>query len=86
MSYSIEIKESARKALSKIQKSDQVRICKAIEDLKENPRPSGVKKLKGNDNWRIRVGNYRVVYEIDDEIIKIIVLAMGHRREIYKEL
>jgi mRNA interferase RelE/StbE len=55
-----------------------------LAGLEANPRPADVKKLKGRDAWRIRVGDYRVIYEIQDRILKIIVIHAGHRREIYR--
>ena len=55
-----------------------------LASLEANPRPADVKKLKGRDTWRIRVGNYRVIYEIHDRILKIIVVDLGHRKEIYR--
>jgi mRNA interferase RelE/StbE len=53
-------------------------------DWKPIPRPADVKKLKGRDAWRIRVGDYRVIYEIHDRVLQIIVITVGHRREIYR--
>ncbi|MGI8966712.1 MAG: type II toxin-antitoxin system RelE family toxin [Limisphaerales bacterium] len=55
-----------------------------MADLETIPRPSDVKKLKGRSAWRIRVGDYRVIYEIHDRILRIIVVTIGHRREIYR--
>lgn len=59
-------------------------IKKSIADLAYNPRPAGYKKLKGEDAYRIRVGKYRVIYEIDDGRILITVVSVGHRKNIYK--
>ncbi len=60
------------------------RIESALLDLQKNPRPAGAKKLKGRDGWRIRIGDYRVIYEIHDRILQIIVIQIGHRREVYR--
>ncbi|MEW5948302.1 MAG: type II toxin-antitoxin system RelE/ParE family toxin [Thermodesulfobacteriota bacterium] len=56
----------------------------AIQGLSEDPRPSGVKKLTGRNAWRIRVGNYRVIYEIQDNSLVVLVVSVGHRKEIYR--
>jgi len=60
------------------------RIISALRALSENPRPHGVKKLKGcRDYWRIRVGDYRVIYTIQDNRLLVVVIRIGHRREVY---
>ncbi|MDR1377455.1 MAG: type II toxin-antitoxin system RelE/ParE family toxin [Synergistaceae bacterium] len=60
------------------------RIIKATEKLTDNPHPHGCKKLKGMETWRIRVDNYRVVYEIHDDVLIVLVVRVAHRREVYK--
>lgn len=85
-SYSIEIKKSATKELSKLPKNDLKRIVENIQELSENPRPDGCKKLSGDEKYRIRIGNYRVLYSIEDEILVIYVVKVGHRKDIYKML
>ena len=64
----------------------QERITSAIKELTSNPRPSGIKKLSGKltDVWRIRIGDFRLLYEIDDKSRKVILLDLGHRRHIYR--
>ena len=84
MSYELFIERSAQKTLSKIHEPDQERIIKSIKALGEKPRPPGCIKLSGREAWRIRVGNYRVIYEIDDKINKILIILIRHRREIYR--
>ena len=84
MTYEIEILRSAQKQLSKIQRDEQQRIIKGIRKLSENPRPKGCKKLTARPAWRIRIGNYRVLYEIHDNRLLILVIDIGHRREIYR--
>ncbi|MCK4505752.1 MAG: type II toxin-antitoxin system RelE/ParE family toxin [Candidatus Aegiribacteria sp.] len=84
MIYSIEILRSAQKQLSKINRQDQDRIIASIESLADNPRPDGCKKLSGRSAWRIRIGTYRVIYEIQDEKLIVLVVKIGHRREIYR--
>ena len=56
----------------------------AIAELADNPRPHGYKKLKGEDAYRIRVGDYRIIYEIEDNIILVTVVSVGHRKDVYK--
>ena len=84
MSYAIEIRRSAQKNLNKIDRQDQNRIISAIKSLSETPRPDGCKKLSGRPAWRIRIGSYRVIYEIQDDRLIIMVVHVGHRREVYR--
>ena len=84
MKYKIFIEKSALKNLSKIPLQDQSRVINSIQKLSKNPRPSGNKKLSGRDAWRIRVGNYRVIYEIHDDRLIILVINIGHRKDIYR--
>jgi len=81
--YTVSLSKRAEKQLDKL--SDQVAgpIIKAISLLETNPRPSGYKKLKGRDGYRIRVGDYRIIYSIFDKKLLIEVLDLGHRKEIY---
>ena len=84
--YTITINPSALKELSKLPKAIIKKTEKAISALAEQPRPVGVKKLKGieEDLYRISVGDYRVIYSIEDEIKIIDILRIGHRKDIYK--
>lgn len=84
MTYSIEILRSAQKELNKINRQDQDRIISSIESLANTPRPDGCTKLSGRPAWRIRIGSYRVIYEIQDEKLIVFVVKIGHRREIYR--
>jgi mRNA interferase RelE/StbE len=84
LSYKILIERPAQKDLSKIPQQYQNRIIKAIQSLAKNPRPAGSKKLSGRDAWRIRVSNYRVIYEIHDDRLIILVVVIGHRKDIYR--
>lgn len=84
MTYKISIRRKAQKQLAKIPANDYKKIKQAILDLAQDPRPSGSKKLKGRQSWRIRQGNYRVIYEIQDEQLIIIVLDVGNRKDIYR--
>jgi mRNA interferase RelE/StbE len=84
--YSISIKSSALKELSKLPKATVKKAEKAIDGLAHNPRPDGVKKLKASeeDLYRIRIGDYRIIYSIEDEIKIVDILKIGHRKDIYK--
>lgn len=83
MSYSISILRRAQKVLAVLPKSDYVKMRDAIRELADEPRPHGCRKLTGRDGWRIRVGNYRAIYEIDDENTSIVILDIGDRKDIY---
>ncbi len=82
--YKIELRRNARKALDKIQPQERSRILSALLELEQNPRPRGMEKVKGTELWRIREGDYRLVYDIDDARKIITVVKIGHRREIYR--
>ena len=84
MTYTILIERYALKQIMKLDKKVIPLIKTAIASLAHNPRPHGYKKLKGEDAYRIRVGNYRVIYEIDNGKIIVTVVSVGHRKDIYK--
>jgi mRNA interferase RelE/StbE len=87
LKYRIEFKRSAAKALKKIPKPDQRRICDRIDGLSENLPDPATTKMKGDNPFhRIRVGDYRIIYEIHGDILVIIVLKIGHRKEVYRKL
>ena len=87
MKCRIEVKRSAAKALKKIPKSDQKRISKAIDNLSENLPNLDTTKMKGDNPFhKIRVGDYRIVYEIQDDILLILIIKIGHRKDIYRHL
>jgi mRNA interferase RelE/StbE len=82
--YEVTVSRSAEKELNKLGSVWIDKICKVIEDLAVNPRPSGCKKLKGSkDLWRVRVADYRIVYAIDDDIRIVAVERIAHRKEVY---
>jgi mRNA interferase RelE/StbE len=82
--YNVVVSKSAAKELSKLPATVNNRIIKAILELSDDPRPQGSKKLKGgSENWRIRIGAYRVIYAIDDEVMIVDVRKVGHRKDIY---
>ena len=79
MAHSAKYKTSARKELDALPGNVQVRISAAVDDLEDNPRPPGCIKLKGRDEYRIRVGDYRVIYEIHDTVLIVLVVKVAHR-------
>jgi mRNA interferase RelE/StbE len=81
--FKIEIKRSAAKELEKIQKKDRDRIIERIQALAAAPRPPQSKKLSGEEKYRVRQGDYRVLYQIYDEVITVVVVKVAHRREVY---
>ena len=83
--HKIQIKASAVKELNKLPKKDLKKVVVKIQALSENPRPSGCEKLSGDEKYRIRHGNYRIVYAIQDEILVVYVVKIGHRKDIYKK-
>ena len=84
MSYRLEITRRAQRALARLQPRDLDRTREAIAGLSEEPRPPGCKKLTGREAWRIRVGRYRVIYEIEDVVRVVTVVEVGHRRDVYR--
>lgn len=82
MMFDIEWKEHSLHDLEKLESSITRRIIKKVEELSENPYSKDIKRLRGETAFRLRVGNYRVIFEIEDKIIKI--LKIGHRKNIYK--
>jgi mRNA interferase RelE/StbE len=83
VAYRVEIAETAAKSIAKLQPQVALRVRSAILGLAENPRPHSVKKLRSENAYRIRVGDYRVVYTINDCVVLVIVIRVGHRRDIY---
>jgi mRNA interferase RelE/StbE len=84
MKYTVLIERYAQKQIMKLGKKAIPIIKAAIAGLADNPRPFGYKKLKGEEAYRIRIGDYRIIYEINDDIILVTVVSVGHRKDIYK--
>ena len=86
MAYTVELSNRAKRDLAALPAEVQTRIVKALRTLEANPRPSGVEKLKGEDNaYRLRVGDYRILYEVHDKVLLVLVVKVGHRREVYRK-
>lgn len=84
MSYQVTLTRRAQRQLNAIAEPHHARIEARMADLGDNPRPHGCLKLTGQPFWRIRVGHYRVVYEIHDEQLLVAVIEVGHRRDVYR--
>lgn len=84
MNYTISILRRAQKELAELSTESYERVRNSILGLAQNPRPSGCVKLTNREGWRIRVGDYRVIYEIDDKPRIVTILAIGHRSDIYR--
>ena len=84
MSYAVSVLRAAAKQLDRLPEDSGARILEAVSDLAETPRPDGCVKLTGRPAWRIRIGDYRVIYEIDDSLLEVVVVAIGHRKDIYR--
>jgi len=82
--YKVYFKESVEKDFTAIPKKDLVKILRRIKALSENPRPSGCEKLTGRERYRVRQGRYRIVYSIEDEVLTVWIVKVGHRKDIYR--
>ena len=82
--YRILIKPSAVREIDALPKKERQRIARRIQSLSDQPRPQGCEKLSGEDKYRIRQGDYRIVYSISDQDLTVIVVKVGHRREVYR--
>jgi mRNA interferase RelE/StbE len=82
--YRIEVTPAALRELRKLPRAVEPRIRGAIELLAADPRPPASRPLRGRDGYRVRVGDYRIIYTISDNVLLIVVVAPGHRREIYR--
>ena len=83
-SYELLFKKSVAKDLRQFPKVDVKRILQRIRSLADEPRPPGCEKLSGQERYRIRQGVYRIVYEIDDNVLIVLVVKVGHRRDVYR--
>lgn len=84
MTYKIEFRPAAVRALRKLDPQVQRRVRGAVALLAENPRPPASMPLTGRPGWRLRVGDYRILYTIKDDLLLIVVVGLGHRREVYR--
>ena len=84
MTYRVEVTRSAVKALRRVNPADAARLRGAIAMLAEDPRPPASRPLRGRDGWRLRVGEYRVLYTIRDDVLLIVVVTLAHRSSAYR--
>ena len=84
MSYRLEVDDRAARELFKLPKKATARISAAIRALGEDPRPPGVKKLTAREGYRIRVGNYRILYVVEDDIERVRIFRIGDRKNVYQ--
>jgi mRNA interferase RelE/StbE len=85
VTYRIEVAPAALRQLRKLDSQARRRVQAAIELLASEPRPPGATKLSGGEGeWRVRTGDYRIIYEIHDQALLVLVIAVGHRREVYR--
>lgn len=84
--YSVELSPAAARDIRKLPRQQQAAIVARLDDLASDPRPAGSKKLKGHDLHRIRLGDYRIVYTIEDARLRVLVIRVGHRSDVYKRL
>ena len=83
--YKIEVSLTAEKQLRKLSQKDQISVLKRIQELSGEPRPNHSRKLRGQNNvYRVRVGNHRILYSIEDKHLTVIILKVGHRRDVYR--
>ena len=82
--FDLVFKESVSKDLKEIPKQDVQRILERIDALRDEPRPQGSVRLSGKEYYRVRQGNYRIIYAIQDSQLVVIVIKVGHRREVYR--
>ena len=82
--YELELLASAKRELAALDGSVRKRVAARIDALREEPRPAGCTKLTGSEYWRVRAGDYRVIYSIEDGKLVVLVVRVGHRREVYR--
>jgi mRNA interferase RelE/StbE len=84
VSYRIEVRPAAVRALRKLQLEDRKRIQGAIALLAQDPRPPGATSLRGRDGLNVRVGDYRIIYTVQDDVLLVVVVTLGHRKDVYR--
>ena len=84
MSYVVEVLPAAARAIRKLPPEARTRVAAAIELLSDEPRPPAAKKLSGRPEWRVRTGDYGVLYRIEDSVLTVVIVHAGHRRHVYE--
>jgi mRNA interferase RelE/StbE len=85
MKFRVEFKPKAARFLERMPEPDRSRMLRRLEALADDPRPAGVEKLKGTEYYRIRTGDYRAVYRIENDVLVVVVVRVGHRKDIYRK-
>lgn len=86
MAYSVDFTRSAAKGFKSLPVKEQERISKIVDGLADMPRPSQARSLKGYDDLlRIRSGNYRLIYRVEEDVVAVLVIAIGHRKDVYRK-
>ncbi len=84
MGYQIDYTSNARRSIERLERATQKRILARVETLSTNPRPPGAVKLSGQEAYRVRSGDYRIIYSIHDDRLLVLVIDVGHRRDVYR--
>jgi len=84
--YRVELRQRVQDKLDSLSESDREMVIDALLSLEENPRPRGVEKIRGKELWRVRKGDYRVVYDVDGDAKIVTVVRIGHRKDVYRGL
>ena len=84
--YKVELRRRVQDKLDSLPESDREMVIGALLNLEEDPRPRGVEKIRGKELWRVRKGDYRVVYDVDDDAKIVTVVRIGHRKDVYRGL
>lgn len=84
MNYRVELRPAAIRALRKVSPNDRGRLQGAIALLAQDPRPPGARALRGRPGLRVRVGDYRIIYTIEDDVLLVVVVTLGHRSDVYR--
>ncbi|MCH9022715.1 MAG: type II toxin-antitoxin system RelE/ParE family toxin [Planctomycetes bacterium] len=84
MTYQLRIERRVQNVLARVAQPHRNRLIKAIQGLATDPRPPGSRNLSGRDGWRVRVGDYRILYEIHDDQLLVLVIKLGHRHNVYR--
>lgn len=85
MTYEVKFSTSSLKELKKLPKQIALRITKGIYRLGENPRKGNVRPMVGSKSWRMKIGDYRVIYDIEDKLLKILIIRVRHRKDVYRK-
>ena len=86
MKYTVQLNKKVKNSLSKLPRTEIERILDKIADLEDNPKPAGCKKLQGYELYRLRVGDWRIIYAIEDDVLLVLIVSIKSRGKVYKNL